>query len=154
MPTVQFVGPEGEQHHQSLLPEAASQERDERPCRTVGPVKILKHERHRLGFAQAVQQLEQRFEQAELTDAVPSDHRACTTVIQRRDERRQLGAAPRGQRGQCGVSLSDEWPDRSEQRRVRKLGVTLLDRFSTQDECILARQSAFKFGNEASLSDP
>ena len=59
-----------------LLSEAARQERDERPRRAVSPVQVLEDERDGLGLAQAVEQLEQRLEQAQLPDPVAADNRA------------------------------------------------------------------------------
>ena len=63
---MQLVGPEAEQLHHPLLPEAAGEERDKRPRRAIRPVHVLEHQRDRLVLAEAIEQFEQRLEQAQL----------------------------------------------------------------------------------------
>lgn len=53
----------GEQQQHALPAQAAGEEGDERPRRAIGPVQVLEDQRQRLGFAEHVEQLEQRLEQ-------------------------------------------------------------------------------------------
>ncbi len=116
-------------------------------------MQVLEDERDRLGVAQTVEQLEQRLEQAKLTDPVATDDRAHAAVVKGRKKRRQLRPAPGREAREGGMTFSDQGPERPEEWSVRKLGVALLERFAAEHERVLTGQPPFKFGDEAGLAD-
>ena len=101
---------------------------------------------------EAIEQLQQRLEQAQLLRAVAPIRRRVA-VVKPRQQSRKLPAAARRQRVQRRVPLAHERPQRAQQWRVRQLGLPLLDRLAAQDKRVLCQQPVFEFADQTSLAD-
>ena len=137
MTAVKLVAAVGQQHEHAFLTQAASQERSERAGRAVGPVHVLENQHDGLKFAEQVQQLEHSLEQAKLASGLELVGGGGCLIVEARHERRELRSAAAAQLVERRMAGAHQRPERSQEGRVRKLGVALLDCLAPQDNGVV-----------------
>jgi hypothetical protein len=133
---VKLVAAVGEEHHHALGAQAAGQERDERARGAIGPVHVFEDQHRRLRLPKEVQQLQHRFEQAQLRRGIVALG-YLHLVVQTGYQRRQLRPAALAQLVEDWVAGADQRPQCAQQGRVGKLGIALLDGFAPEDDRIV-----------------
>jgi hypothetical protein len=160
---VQLVGAVGDDEAQRLGVGAADQEGEEVARRGVGPVGVLEHERDGGALPQAVDERQQRLEQARLVAALALADDRGRAVAQLRQQLGQCGARLRAQAvGEVDPALGEVARDRAQrvdERRVRELGAAQLEAMADEHVGlgpVLVRACArarLELGDQAALAD-
>ena len=130
---MQLVAAEAEQQQDPLVDQAAGEEGDECPRRAVGPVHVLEHQYERLAKAQQMQELEQTLEQPHLTIGAGAGG-VRWRCAETRQQGREVRAAGGAECVECRVAFPHQRPQRTEQRRVWKLKLALLETLAAQQQ--------------------
>ena len=150
---VQLVDAVREDREHALAAERAREEGDERPRGRVGPVEVLEREDDGRVRADAVEQREDRLEQAALRGPVGA-------VVRRRragqpgEEPGELGAVARMERVEGGMAVAGERAKRRHQRGVGHLALAELDGVAAQDLRAGRLGAPEQLVDEAGLADP
>ncbi len=114
---------------------------------------VLKDQDDRRTLADQVQQLEDGFEQPQLTVGIGAIVKRAA-VIETGKDRGQLGSAAGAEGVQRRVAGPDQRSQRAQDRRVGKLAVGLLDALAAQDEGLglLPAELLLELGDQARLA--
>lgn len=162
MAAMQLVAAVGQHQAHPLPAQTPRQEGREGPGGPVGPVHVLQDQHHRGLLAQAVDELQQRFEQPQLIPRAGRRGARIRLVVEPGQDRGQLGPARRAQAVQRRVARAHQRPEGAEQRRVRQLAVALLHRVAAEEQrrrpAVAADahpgQPMLELGDQAGLADP